>query len=1275
MARPLPPCLSRWCRLSHGTRRFADLHILATLNLLEGSRTLQYCALPGPAAYKGFCHSDCSGSRRCPAEAQGSTAVPTLLSFRRCNSDSGYECGKLRFGCQSPFEPFPEDLFLTRDIPKLSGKKWNPDYRPIEDFFEPWAQQFASSEQQAGYGLVSQFDELTEPWMEGKFEALQTSCNTASGEEERYVIDMDAHLTPKISPCTYSHDSEYPEHDELWAYCHGNFRRGHQSDEISHPDHRGPEWFDFRSSTSSTSAGNVYHSMPRLFDAVRNEELPLHLNSRVSSTCTACISGLYHLFALSTKGQSLMSYPIQADPPPVSVSSQIVSNETSQYTPLAADEDMKKSDFVKAYWNQTVEDCQTKEARSLDIFDLHQFCRSNRIHQSRDPQFRSRFHSIPHSKTYQLHSNNVPSRIPRTRDDSFGGMPWTHSSPYRTPEISICHPCQEKAIVPRNRNIKTHTVKKSSEHPSSASFDCALTQVRTLAYAQHELQSSQDFKHVHVCSEQQEVPQEATAEGTTPFMPSQSAMCWSPNSIELVGFSATPPDDSHYRDSNPDLLPVCCPSSWTDSRVETMNLNSNMSCTDHLTAVRDAFIPPHLLLKSESISYDTAYSKDLTAIDTQQDQSWPPKCTVLLRRDDHLKLCQQHHTTSRGAVPVHNNTPSGSIADIRWSQFSAALEPRVVSQAQEAIIGKQACCVSRQRPRHQIGSLHPVPLHLTTCIGAVPAYHIISWRGVSDPDQLMSALQYPDDLQGAISDFDVSSQFLLVADYNLDGYYNDRWLGNDLELGAAFCSAPLGRHDSLHVQITKESCLQHCVRPDADLHGFFRATFSGQGHPLHRFTTSSGAVPNDNYRFSDCFNDSDDDIHILFDLCHTMTTYRYSSIGQTDKPVQPDDVDAFEETSHSHLLESAVIRPCTSPSARKWQHRSNELTTLTDIALSQILTDSSTSPSAFFWPFDSYQVQINIESCLVSLTDESSVNNAAGSFCSSVPLRTQLHHSAGRPVLSGLDNLTSPENRPCPQQCTTWSGAVPSDNRLFSGVYTICNDEILPIFDLHTHTVAQASLLRSPELMTTSSNNHDNRIAAGWTPLHDHRPLHFTTFSGAVPGDNHFYLSDKNCSNGNVVLPFDPCQTTPPESDSRVGCVDAPVALSRLDNLPIPIVNLPSYGSSDAVVDASLQEVYISLLRRSFEQQLPQVLYRNNDIAQPDPFLSFANMLQRISNGQNFRSFNGWSRAIYRGGHPAWGRCQIVHMDPNPPFNERCAAAMQDEGWLASCRRGLVVPP
>ena len=46
--------------------------------------------------------------------------------------------------------------------------------------------------------------------------------------------------------------------------------------------------------------------------------------------------------------------------------------------------------------------------------------------------------------------------------------------------------------------------------------------------------------------------------------------------------------------------------------------------------------------------------------------------------------------------------------------------------------------------------------------------------------------------------------------------------------------------------------------------------------------------------------------------------------------------------------------------------------------------------------------------------------------------------------------------------------------------------------------------------------------------------------------------------------------------------------------------------------------------------------------------------------------FRGWSEAIYGGGHPAWGRCEIIHMEPNPPFAERCAAATQDSGWLAS---------
>lgn len=46
--------------------------------------------------------------------------------------------------------------------------------------------------------------------------------------------------------------------------------------------------------------------------------------------------------------------------------------------------------------------------------------------------------------------------------------------------------------------------------------------------------------------------------------------------------------------------------------------------------------------------------------------------------------------------------------------------------------------------------------------------------------------------------------------------------------------------------------------------------------------------------------------------------------------------------------------------------------------------------------------------------------------------------------------------------------------------------------------------------------------------------------------------------------------------------------------------------------------------------------------------------------------FTGWNTAIYCGGHPAWGQCEVIHMAPNPAFPERCAAALQDNGWLAS---------
>ena len=99
-----------------------------------------------------------------------------------------YECGNLRFGCQRPLQAFPEDEFLTKDQPNIPRSTWDPTYKPMMEGFEPWAQHFESSELCAGYGLVSEADELHEPWMAPKLARLlaQNSLYTYSGRNGHF---------------------------------------------------------------------------------------------------------------------------------------------------------------------------------------------------------------------------------------------------------------------------------------------------------------------------------------------------------------------------------------------------------------------------------------------------------------------------------------------------------------------------------------------------------------------------------------------------------------------------------------------------------------------------------------------------------------------------------------------------------------------------------------------------------------------------------------------------------------------------------------------------------------------------------------------------------------------------------------------------------------------------------------------------------------------------------------------------------------------------------
>ena len=164
-------------------------------------------------------------------------------------------------------------------------------------------------------------------------------------------------------------------------------------------------------------------------------------------------------------------------------------------------------------------------------------------------------------------------------------------------------------------------------------------------------------------------------------------------------------------------------------------------------------------------------------------------------------------------------------------------------------------------------------------------------------------------------------------------------------------------------------------------------------------------------------------------------------------------------------------------------------------------------------------------------------------------------------------------------------------------------------------------------------------------------PQQITIFSGAVPDDNtwthRFSLQGGLISES--IFPTIPCYVNKfkeevyVSSPSRGSTHQLTLPRHRNNVVAAPRTLLPksdSYFSADVMLDCSLT-------RATSSASLPAGGSWDEDSSQT-PY------------------FCGWSQAIYSGGHPAWGKCQVVHTHPNPPFEERCAAALQDDGWLAS---------
>lgn len=74
-------------------------------------------------------------------------------------------CGRTQLGIVLPTEGHDTlDPFLHHDKPQVPSGYSDPSYSPIPEYFEPWAQDFARHEMNAGYGQCLEDSALWEPW-------------------------------------------------------------------------------------------------------------------------------------------------------------------------------------------------------------------------------------------------------------------------------------------------------------------------------------------------------------------------------------------------------------------------------------------------------------------------------------------------------------------------------------------------------------------------------------------------------------------------------------------------------------------------------------------------------------------------------------------------------------------------------------------------------------------------------------------------------------------------------------------------------------------------------------------------------------------------------------------------------------------------------------------------------------------------------------------------------------------------------------------------------
>ena len=281
-----------------------------------------------------------------------------------------------------------------------------------------------------------------------------------------------------------------------------------------------------------------------------------------------------------------------------------------------------------------------------------------------------------------------------------------------------------------------------------------------------------------------------------------------------------------------------------------------------------------------------------------------------------------------------------------------------------------------------------------------------------------------------------------------------------------------------------------------------------------------------------------------------------------------------------------------------------------------------------------------------------------------------------------------------PQQFTISSGAVPSDNHRISNRnhFSIRDFDFLQPWSQHsddlnlhqarpqcpgtvqplhhqrssigTREAIYNTFLPSPGFADLTDRQICTLMCDGSHQAHDHTPSRGVYASPYVPRHQ----------NNDVVLPVPLqgflCQECTNASNSLAlqAMVDFPTLIHKCDTV-IDETDLQQLNDRSLLFD----------VRQAAQRQLHNTTFSR---AALDPILAIQGFLRAptqsplqvtsssgavpVNDLSHAASFRGWGRAIYGGGHPAWGRCEIIHLAPNPPFAERCAAATQDNGWLAS---------